>query len=142
MRIEDKDIPEAAVAVFAAEMRRCDSLGLVSEERVACRLPFGPSTSDRYSRAPGFEYRALGGSTGWWEPKPEINYPGVPGYLEEFFVAGLVEHTTVLRSGDWAVIHLTQAGEFLFSVWRRDRDRRNAAHYAEQDRLDAEADLS
>lgn len=138
MRIEDRHIPESAVAVFATEKRRCDSLNLVGERRVQCRLPFGASTSTRYTRAPGFEYRLIGGSTGWWRPNPEIGYIGGSGYIEEFFVAGLVEHTQERRPGDWAQILLTQAGEFLFNVWRRDRDRRRA----EDDLRETEAGLS
>jgi hypothetical protein len=138
VRIEDKDIPDGAVATFEPTKRRADSLNLVAEKRVICRLRPGsrpPQSLHYFTRVPDFEYTIVGGGVGWWAPNREIGYPGVPGYLGEFFVAGLVERGE--RSGEWSRVRLTQAGEFLFAVWRRDRDRAREAYYAEQDQLDA-----
>lgn len=120
VRIPNGEIPADAVAVLPAEMRRCDTLNLVAEQRLWCRsLDPRQAFTDRFIAAPEFEYRFVGGSVGWRDV--------VPGYMAEFFVAGLVERTRELRPGDWSKITLTQAGEFLFSVWYRDRDRRRAA---------------
>lgn len=137
MRIEDKNIPDGAVATFEPTKRRADSLNLVAEKRVICRPRPGsiPPRPRGFVRAPDFEYAIIGGGVGWWAPNREIGYPGVPGYLGEFFVAGFVERGE--RRGEWSRVRLTQAGEFLFAVWRRDRDRAREAYYAEQDQLDA-----
>lgn len=120
MRIPNEEIPIDAVAVLPAEMRRCDTLNLVAEKRLHCRLIDRNQSlyANRFLRSPRFEYRFVGGSVGWRDV--------VPGYMAEFFIAGLVEQARELRDG-WFDIELTQAGEFLFSVWYRDRDRRRAA---------------
>jgi len=138
VRIEDRDIPETAVAVFHPDKRVADSFGLVLEDRVRCRPRPGsrPPDKHRFRKAPDFEYVLVGGGVGWFAPKPEIGYPGVPGFLGMFFVAGLIELTPP-ADREWWSLRLTQAGEFLFAVWRRDRDRAREAYYAEQDRLDA-----
>lgn len=136
MRIEDHDIPENAVATFHPDKRVADSLGLVSEDRVRCRPRPGspPSDKHRFRKAPDFEYILVGGSVGWFAPHPEIGYPGVPGFLGMFFLAGLIELAPP-AGREWSAIRLTQAGEFLFAVWRRDRWRRQQEYYAEQDRF-------
>lgn len=136
MRIEDRDIPENAVAVFHPDKRVADSLGLVDEDRVRCRVRPGAKVADkhRFRRPPEFEFMLIGGSVGWFAPQPEIDYPGVPGFLNMFFLAGLIELAPP-AGREWSALRLTQAGEFLFAVWRRDRTRRQEAYYAEQDRF-------
>jgi len=137
VRIEDREIPENAVAVFHPDKRVADSLGLVDEDRVRCRPRPGsrPPDKQRFRKAPDFEYVLVGGGVGWFAPIPEIDYPGVPGFLGMFFVAGLIELTPP-ADREWWSLRLTQAGEFLFAVWRRDRERARAAFYAETAELD------
>jgi hypothetical protein len=110
-------VPEHAAPVFAAEKRRCDSLNLV----VGRRLQWRPGATPRER-----EYRLVGGDVGWWEAKPEVGYPGVPGYLAEFFLAGLLSSENDHHPDDWRWVRLTQAGEFLWATWVRDSHRRRA----------------
>ncbi len=117
MNIRWQDIPDHAVPVFPAEKRRCDTLNLVVEERLQCRP--GAKRGE-------LEYRLVGGSVGWFEPKPEVGYPGVPGYLAECWQAGLLASENVYHPEDWRPVRLTRAGEFLWMTWVRDMHRRLA----------------
>jgi hypothetical protein len=112
-----QDVPDHAAPVFAAEMRRCDSLNLVVEGRLQWRPGAGPGER---------EYRLIGGSVGWWSPNPETGYPGVPGYLAEFWNAGLLASDNFHHPDDWRGARLTRAGEFLWMTWVRDSHRRRA----------------
>lgn len=115
MMIRWSEIPDHAVPMFPAEKRRCDSMNLIIELRLQSRP--GAKLGTR-------EYRLVGGSTGWFEPKPEVGYPGVPGYVDEFFLAGLVAAPNEYREDDWRTVTLTRAGEFLWMTWVRDSHRR------------------